>query len=530
MANFSVPSPMLITNGKKNLNIEFTRTGIFCFALGIAISSYLFQPYYIHLEVLYKSYSILCFGFIAHLLLISQINFFYQSKHALYLTFLLDVILISGLIWTNPQNQSVYMFLHLVNILLAGFVFHTRGAILIALVAGLTFSFASLLGPEARPLNLLSLMALNNISFLFTAGVSGFIADQLFDTEQKLLESDLNLQSLEGLNKAIVENAPVGIISFDGNGRVLTANEQACEILGAELTTSSLFKNWPQIKTWILENRREVEHTRFSSKGELQYLAFHMNRFYHPQLREYVHLFIVQNRTEIVKLEEKLRQKEKLAAVGQLAAGIAHEIRNPLASISGSIEMLDQSSQKPEDKKLMSIVLREISRLNNLITEFLDYSRPNHKPNTSIDLSQVVQECLQGLRLQHELVKEVHIHTDFIEKAIIRGDADKLKQALLNLLINGIHALKDSSQKEIQISLKEKSNNYYLQIKDSGCGMNPEVQKKMFEPFFTTKAKGTGLGLALTHKIIESHGAEIEVRSQLGQGTEIDLVFEKLTI
>lgn len=241
---------------------------------------------------------------------------------------------------------------------------------------------------------------------------------------------------------------------------------------------------------------------------------------------------LAETRTEKERLEWDLKQKEKLAAIGQLAAGIAHEIRNPLASISGSIEMLSQTTSNPDDQKLMRIVLKEVQRLNHLITDFLDYAKPEKPPTEAINLDQVLQESVQSLEMSLQNMNTLKAPLQFhvsIQRARVRGYPGPLKQAFLNFLINAVQAMKDVEAPWVGIELSLQGDKALVVIEDRGSGMTPEIQQRIFEPFFTTKSKGTGLGLAMTHKILTLHSVQISIESKVGVGTRFLLEFPTVT-
>ncbi|MCB0348181.1 MAG: hypothetical protein KDD37_05065 [Bdellovibrionales bacterium] len=238
-------------------------------------------------------------------------------------------------------------------------------------------------------------------------------------------------------------------------------------------------------------------------------------------------MLIFSDQTEIRKLEHDKKRNEKLAAIGKLAAGIAHEIRNPLASMSGSIEYLKSTlnTATDEEKKLMQIVLREIDRLNGLVTDFLDFARPEKTLTDLVSLSTLVNEVLQQIKNDKRFTADVNVEANVADKIDIIGDKNKLLQVVLNLLINANQALEESAVKRIQIDLIKDDSYAILKVKDSGLGMTDEVKSRLFEPFHTTKPKGTGLGLAVVHKILENHRATIDVVSRAGEGAEFSLKF-----
>jgi two-component system, NtrC family, sensor histidine kinase PilS len=239
------------------------------------------------------------------------------------------------------------------------------------------------------------------------------------------------------------------------------------------------------------------------------------------------HVLLFQDRTEVRRLEHAMRQKEKLAAVGQLAAGIAHEIRNPLASLSGSVQLMASQPEKysAEDVKLMRIITREIDRLNNLITEFLEYVRPEAKPEQLVDVNKCLREVLEVVKFTHKDRSEIEQEISLKAKCEIRGHHDKLKQAFLNIIINAHQAMENGASPKLTLETFDQQDRVVVRIRDNGAGMDEATRDRIFEPFFTTKPKGTGLGLAVTHKILESHEARIQVTSQKGDGTAFTIDF-----
>ncbi len=226
--------------------------------------------------------------------------------------------------------------------------------------------------------------------------------------------------------------------------------------------------------------------------------------------------------------EQKLKQHEKLAAVGQLAAGIAHEIRNPLASVSASIELLKaapaETLASPENKKLMDIALKEMGRLNRLITEFLDFVKPEQIAAEPVDITALLSEVVLSAKAMKEVRDRIVIHEDY-SASIALGHSGKVRQVVWNLVMNAIQAI--PTQGLVRIGCRASSLHSVLWVEDNGVGMNPEVLKHLYEPFFTTKDRGTGLGLATVYKIIEAHKGEINVTSTEGKGTRVEVVLPR---
>jgi two-component system, NtrC family, sensor histidine kinase PilS len=236
-------------------------------------------------------------------------------------------------------------------------------------------------------------------------------------------------------------------------------------------------------------------------------------------------VLLFQDVTKLLHLEEKLKQNEKLAAVGQLAAGIAHEIRNPLASMSASIEMLKDSfpeaSVKGENRRLMEIAIREIDRLNLLITEFLDFVKPEKLKLVDVDLPGLLGDVVLAVRGSKDAKDRVTFHEEFTASAA-RGSAEKLKQVVYNLVVNAVQAMGKGGEVRVGCaSVNAQRVKFWVQ--DQGHGMSEDVLAHLYEPFFTTKDKGTGLGLATAYKIIEAHHGEIRVTSKPGAGTRFEI-------
>ncbi|NBW99745.1 GHKL domain-containing protein [bacterium] len=241
-------------------------------------------------------------------------------------------------------------------------------------------------------------------------------------------------------------------------------------------------------------------------------------------------VLLFQDVTKLVHLEDKLKQNEKMAAVGQLAAGIAHEIRNPLASMSASIQMLqtgvDPKSLEPENRRLMEIIVKEVDRLNDLISDFLDFVKPEKFKTEPVSLQGLLSELVFQVSQQKEKVATIQIDTQLSPDIHALGSEEKLKQVAWNLLTNALQAIKTSGK--IEVGCESVSPHWVcFWVKDSGEGMSEEVLQHLYEPFFTTKPRGTGLGLATVYKIIEAHHGEIRVQSKVGQGTRFEVHLPK---
>jgi two-component system sensor histidine kinase PilS (NtrC family) len=229
-----------------------------------------------------------------------------------------------------------------------------------------------------------------------------------------------------------------------------------------------------------------------------------------------------QDLTELRTLEETMRRAERLATVGQLAAGIAHEIRNPLASISGSVELLGRAPRvSDDDKALMAIVVREIERLDRLIHELLEYANPRPRTLVRFDLLTVLTEVIQVMR-QDKSRSEVALKTELpTEPIMLTADPSQLRQVMWNLCRNAAEAAIGGAGNGavVTVRAREDSIGVTIEVEDNGPGIAADHLPRIFDPFFTTKKRGTGLGLATSHAIVTEHGGSLDVRSEPGQGT-----------
>lgn len=458
------------------------------------------------------------------------------------LLFVLDAFAVTALIYVTGVSQSIFFFMYLVNIALAGILFQRAGAVTLALLTSVLFSLLLVVSPtEIRGQSLYFVVGLNNLAFLAIAVLSGFLSEQLNLLGAEIIERDEAIQGLKDLNELIIENISTGLMTIDSSYRIIQMNRAAMDILSlsAPVTSGTLISSLvPEISPQLIGltattsdhkiGRFEVGYV--NSKEEKLVLGGSLSRLTGKKGFQQGHILIFQDLTQIKRMEKAIRRNDKLAAVGQLAAGIAHEIRNPLASISGSVQLMGEMNpnQSPEEKKLTSIVLREIDRLNNLISEFLDFVRPDTKLDEVVDLEELLKESLQMLELNTKVRKDVRQDVDLQCHQSVYGNSSKLKQVFLNLLINAYQAMEGVEQPVLTVRTRLRGGLVEVRIRDSGSGMPEAVMNRLFEPFHTTKPQGTGLGLATTHKILESHDAQISVESVVGQGTEFVIEFTRL--
>jgi two-component system sensor histidine kinase PilS (NtrC family) len=369
----------------------------------------------------------------------------------------------------------------------------------------------------------------NIIAILATSSLGFYLMKALNVSGVALKVSEGARARLENLQKAILANIPSGLISVDTEGRIIQINRVGLRILGlSEESTlnARLSKILPNLDPHLhklntlvpnidsFEEARDRRAIKYQSPtGQELRLGYSIARLKDPVERGPLGTLVVfQDLTEIMQLEESLRVSEKLAAVGKLAAGIAHEIRNPLAGISGSAQLLTVTpSLDDEDKRLLAIIQRESGRLDSLITDFLEYVRPAKPKLDPCDLRSLCAQVRENLRVNakwQKLACKIDLNAEGATPFVVRSDSNKITQILLNLIFNAGQA----GATTVELRLR-KASKIQLLVIDNGAGIKPEHQKHLFEPFFTTKEGGTGLGLAVSFKLLESMGARINVRS-----------------
>ena len=529
--------------------LQAVRLGFYSVVLFITVAFQIRQPDFIGYSVVGPLYSLLSAVFFLNALY----TFFLRSfVSRLFLVtaalFAIDALFITGLIYYTEFNQSIFLFMYLINIILCGLVFQRPGAIMLALLTSLGFSFLIVVGPPLTGPTLYFTVGINNIAFFAVAYLSGYLSEQINFMGSEIRARDADIQVLQNLNRMIVENIATGLMTVQSDGRILHSNPAARNILeqGDDLLKMNLSQVFPEVMN-RMRTLRFDENSKNLARFEIIYVTPRSERLLlgcsvsplkeaedvpadntKVPLSGYVLIF--QDLTEIKRLERAVQRSEKLAAVGKLAAGIAHEIRNPLASISGSIQLLKTSSspRTHDEERLMAIAIKEIDRLNLLISEFLDFVRPEQSVEKVIDLEALMKEVLDMTRVNTRLRQDIEQKMNFKNHRRVLGNPDKLKQVLLNLVINAYQAMEKTEKPVLTVLTSFDRGLVRLKIQDNGIGMSEAVVKRLFEPFFTTKHNGTGLGLATTHKILESHEARVYVESAEGKGTEFALEFTKL--
>jgi two-component system sensor histidine kinase PilS (NtrC family) len=451
---------------------------------------------------------------------------------------LLDIAMITGVVYTTGSQDSYFTSLYLLAILMGTILFSRRGAFL---VAGGSFVFLSCMvelayyeripptavsHPAVRTLE--SWLAVNLFAFLAVAYLGTLLAQTIHAKGAELEEKNEALKDLQAFNQDIIESMRGGLLTTDADGKILLLNRAGAEITGhgfGLLRGEHLEDVFPGFWPVALDEagaplalRKEVEYR--TPEGATRFLGISISPLRTAQDQASGYVFNFQDLTELKRLEREVETKERMAALGRLSAAIAHEIRQPLTAMTGALKELARFAPlEDDDKKLVEIVGRESQRLNQIITDFLDYSREKAYAFANLDVVAVAEETLLLIERNAAPGPQVKIERVFPQRRVFaRADRDAIKQVFWNLCNNALRAMPNGGTLTVQVDSAQAG--VRVAVRDTGIGIDPVVAAKIFEPFQSHFTGGTGLGLAVVYRILHAHGGGIRVRSEKGKGAE----------
>jgi two-component system, NtrC family, sensor histidine kinase PilS len=459
-----------------------------------------------------------------------------------------DAIIVSAFIYFTGGITSYFSSLYVLPVVAAATVQYRRGGMLVATLSALLYGgvvltqyltvagylhdpwLASPVLPQRTVAQYIYL--LNTFGFFAVALLSGSLAESVRSAGARLQQASSQIADLQALNQHVIDSLPSGLATTDHAGRILTFNRAAelitghafASVIGRQIgTVLQLPEETIVALTADLANGRgrrvEGLYLRGGQHIELGLSAANLET---PGGRT-GYLFTFQDVTDFKKLERDARLQQRLAAVGEMAAGIAHEIRNPLASMSGSIQILrHELPLSAEQGQLMDIVLRESERLNTTIGSFLAYARPQRFAIERFDVRRPLNDAALLLRNSAEVHDGHVIDVDVPATALwYEADEGQIKQIIWNLATNGLRAMPNGGRLVLSGSADTAADGVVLTVRDEGVGIPPEDLDSLFQPFHGRFVKGSGLGLAIVHRIVSDYNGEIHVSSQPGQGTTV---------
>jgi len=457
----------------------------------------------------------------------------------------IDLIIYTIIVFLTGGHSSPFAFLYLFSILWAALALRGGGywtasisSILYGSVVDLQY-YSLVMPPHAseladlllvNPWDIMGRVFMNVTAFYAVAYLGHMVSYRYRTAREELTEKTVDLEKLKTLSDVVFESITSGIAVLDEGGAIRSMNSAAEKMLnlaGKNTGKSGKLRDpFARIPIHDLLERASVggvnrwEGSYSDEEGE-RTLGLSISPLKEPE-RGYVVIF--QDLTELRDMEDKLKVSEKLSAIGRMAASIAHEVRNPLASMSGSIQILKNDLDvQGEDLHLMDIVLKETERLNDLVGNFLDYARPPTPRFEDVDLKDIVVDTLNLLgpvATANEIIFETELPD---EPVILSLDVAQMRQIIMNLVKNAADAVSAGGKIVVSVSRDRDGDGSVLAIRDDGPGIPDEVLPEIFEPFITTKDHGTGLGLAIVYQLVQIHKGTVDVSTEMKKGTTVSV-------
>ncbi|MBM4276429.1 MAG: PAS domain-containing protein [Deltaproteobacteria bacterium] len=559
--NFPPDAQQKILKNVKGLMIS--RIVILTLLLAIAYIFQLSEKKYFFIPMTNQFYYFIGLFYLVTISYAFLLNRVKNLRQFTFVQLVIDHLFIAGLIYYTGGRESFFPIAYIFTIIGTSILFYKRGAFYSASFS--TFLYGLILlfqlyewirppGPFVTPeaSQVFYPMITYLAAYYIVAFLSSMISEELKKKKSELIQKQVDYDQLEAFNRNIIQSLDSGLLTIDLNGRINFLNRTAEKILnrrGEGLKNVDIHDLFPEVAGGLEGLKGETsgfspDYQRYETllsneNGEKIYLGFSISPLTDPEGSVIGYTLIFQDITRFKEMEEQMKRYDRMAAIGTLAAGMAHEIRNPLASLSGSIQMLkSELSLDQQQEHLMAITLRESERLNALITDFLLFANPPQIHRSAWGIVKILDETVELFIHSpafHEGLRITRTHGNGEIEALI--DPDQIRQVFWNLLINAAQAIPEGGDIRIHI---EKTNETFgggfpfhpaergkdwvkIVIADSGSGIAPQEKEKIFEPFYTTKEGGTGLGLSIVHKIIENHNGVIRVESDVGRGASFNV-------
>ncbi|MCY1020701.1 two-component system sensor histidine kinase NtrB [Pyxidicoccus sp. MSG2] len=499
------------------------RTVAASLSLVITVARLLLQPYQEPSRTDTLSLAVIIAAYVSTVVVGLRLRWGRAGKLDAWVQVVGDIVIATGLVYLSGGADSPLTFLYSLAVIGAAVVLDWRGALWVAAASALCFSglvMAPLFADGTPVAPLLSSRGLfvlgsNLLALALIAVLAGYLSRQLSATGGALSAREADLRRLGRLQRQIVSSMPSGLVTCDARGRVTYVNPAGCAILQVEETGSvgmELETLMPGVSGLAPRSPRSELVVGTGSGRRILGLSVTPLEGEQGAL-----LMVFQDLTRLRRMEEDLNRADRLASLGALSAQLAHELRNPLAAMRGSAQLLAQDARDEMGHKLTAILLRESDRLARLVEEFLRFARPPEPVRRPVALDALLVETVDMLRVD-PLARDVRMEVAAPEPLTLPVDPDQLRQVLINLVRNGFQAA--GPRGEVKVALARTEQEARIRVWDSGGSITEEMMGHLFEPFFTTRDGGTGLGLSTAHSIVRAHGGAIRVRSSRDEGTE----------
>ena len=489
---------------------------VLCMGLfGLALATVASQPWVMFTMQAVFRVAAIAFTFLAlSLVLVRKSEAIGQMPWFQWTQLIFDTVLVVTLVWLSDGPRSPYFNLLFMNIIAAAWFLPAWGPIVVAslnvVALGLT-TFAGVLGftqwvmPESGAI-LYTDLTLRIFALFLVGMLSGLLAGKIAGGRRDLAATVLAAEALQAEHLVVLNELETGVLIVDHEGTIQSVNPAAIGLLGLvegqalDEVLSVERDQWEQ--DYLLESRHQRLICRRSALGEGG---------------EGGEVVVVEDVTQLRHMEEVVAREERLAAVGRLAAGLAHEIRNPLASLSGSVQLLQDEGASP----LHAIVLREVEHLNGLVEDFLDIARPLQLRPEPTDVREILRDIVTAFGQDKRYQEKCEVKLTLADVPKANVDGSRLRQVVWNLMLNAAQATPDYGR--IEVSLDQDDSALILRVSDEGVGIARDRLERIFDPFYTTRTGGTGLGLANVERIVRAHGGSVSVSSSEGRGTTFTL-------
>ena len=467
-----------------------------------------------------------------------------RPQQLAWLIALLDLVIVTAVVASTGGARSMFAFLYVMLVTAACVTLSRTGGLTIAAIASCLYTalvFGRTVFPvtalfevpeESTALEILTMFA-NAATFLVVAIVAGGFAERFRSTRAELEAQRKNLENLEAFKDLVFESVGTGLIAIDRDQVITAFNRTAATITGVAVERA-IGRSWQEVFDDVVSfpvieagvdaghgasTRHELTLPRAHGRGTPVRMTF--SALVDGAGDRLGLICACEDLSAIRAMEDRLRHADRLATLGRMSANIAHEIRNPLASLTGAIEVL--ASQGPTGElreRLANIVLKESARLNAILRDFLEYARPAPLARARVNVCETIDEVL--VLLEHRATPgALKVLRELPPTLMWEVDPQQFRQAVWNLCLNAVQAMPDGG--ELRVTARTVDKSLVVCIEDSGHGIGGSDVAHVFEPFFSTKPGGSGLGLALVHRILKDHGGEVDVESTAGGGSTFTL-------
>jgi two-component system, NtrC family, sensor histidine kinase PilS len=533
-----------------------SRVAMATFLLGIFIFLQIKAPDFLSQTSIAYFYGIIALIYLLSLVFSVLSRIFSNHRAHIYLQTMTDVVMITALIYVTGGIRSTYAVFYPLVIIYSVLYLGRNGGLIIASAASIFYGllidleYYRVVTTISHPYiwevpdtagHVFLRIFINIISFYLIALLASFVVEKEKKTRALLAEKESAFNQLDLLYRSIIESVDAGILTIDLEGRIKSFNRAAEQITGWSFTSlennriQDIFPAWEELYINSVNTDRSVKG-RFEMPAVViqdrhLILGCALSTLRDNSSQKIGDILIFQDLTKVKEMEEVLERNRRLAFVGEMAAGLAHEIRNPLASISGSIQMLmKESSLGTTEGRLMQVIMRGKDQLEGFIKDFLLLARHDRGPHQEIMIGDVIREVLEAAQVMPDWNRSIEISDTIVDGSAIKGNREEMRQLIWNLILNAAQAMPEGGRLAVNVGEKTLKTQEGIEIivADNGVGITVENKKMIFEPFFTTKERGTGLGLAIVIRIVNSYGGNLSFESTAGMGTKFVIWLPKM--